>query len=116
MEGAINAIPAVANVAQVAIGENHPAEVTQGPALLVHAVAGHAGGVEEGGALGVAAEAEPFPLVMAEGVVHVAEHHQGQGAVLVFLPGWEDISRLHESLRAMRQVCVCVCVGGGGGE
>ena len=31
--------------------------------------------------------------------------------MLVFLPGWEDISRLHESLRAMRQVCVCVCGG-----
>jgi hypothetical protein len=32
------------------------------------------------------------------------DEEEGQGAVLVFLPGWEDISRLHESLSNMRQV------------
>jgi len=35
------------------------------------------------------------------------------GAVLVFLPGWSDISKLFDLLKAHRRVCAS-CLGGGG--
>jgi len=49
VERAIEAVPAVADVAKIAVVKDDPAEVPQRPALLIHPVTGHAGGVEEGG-------------------------------------------------------------------
>ena len=55
----------------------HPAEVTQGLARPIGAMAGHAGGIEVGGSRPITAEALALPLAAAQGVVHVAKHHQG---------------------------------------
>ena len=54
----------------------HPAEVTQGLARPIGAMAGHAGGIEVGGSRPITAEALALPLAAAQGVVHVAKHHQ----------------------------------------
>ena len=59
----------------------HPAEVTQGLAGAICAVAGNAGGIEVGGSGPVAAEALAIPLAAPEGVVHVPKHHQRHRAV-----------------------------------
>ena len=59
----------------------HPAEVAQGLAGAIGAVAGNAGGVEVGGAGPVAAEALAIPLAAPKGVVHVPKHHQGHRAI-----------------------------------
>ena len=55
----------------------HPAEVTQGLARPIGAMAGHAGGIEVGGSCPVTAKALALSLAAAQGVVHVAKHHQG---------------------------------------
>ena len=54
----------------------HPAEVTQGLARPIGAMAGHAGGIEVGGSRPITAKALALPLAAAQGVVHVAKHHQ----------------------------------------
>ena len=54
----------------------HPAEVTQGLARPIGAMAGHAGCIEVGGSRPVTAKALALPLAAAQGVVHVAKHHQ----------------------------------------
>ena len=54
----------------------HPAEVTQGLARPIGAMAGHAGCIEVGGSRPVTAKALALPLPAAQGVVHVAKHHQ----------------------------------------
>ena len=59
----------------------HPAEVPQGLAGAIGAVAGNAGGVEVGGAGPVAAEALAIPLAAPKGVVHMPKHHQGHRAI-----------------------------------
>jgi len=59
----------------------HPAEVTQGLARPIGAMAGHAGGIEVGGSRPITAKALALPLAAAQGVVHVAKHHQGHTAL-----------------------------------
>ena len=54
----------------------HPAEVTQGLARPIGAMAGHAGGIEVGGSRPITAKALALPLAAAKSVVHVAKHHQ----------------------------------------
>ena len=59
----------------------HPAEVTQGLARPIGAMAGHAGGIEVGGSRPITAKTLALPLAAAQGVVHVAKHHQGHRAL-----------------------------------
>jgi len=59
----------------------HPAEVTQGLARPIGAMAGHAGGIEVSGSRPITAEALALPLAAAQGVVHVAKYHQGHRAL-----------------------------------
>ena len=68
----------MAGLAQLAIAQHHPAEVPQGLAALILAVARHEGGVEVGGAGAVDAETAALPLAALEAMVHVAKHHQRQ--------------------------------------
>ena len=71
----------MADFSELAVAQLHPAEVAQGHALLVVAVAGNEGGIEIGGAGAITAKAEPLPLASLELVMHVAEHHQRQRAL-----------------------------------
>ena len=59
--------------------EDDPAEVAQGPALLIVAVAWHTGGIEMGRPLPVAMKTQAFARAPPQAVVHVPEHHQGHG-------------------------------------
>jgi len=69
----------MADLIRLAVLEADPAEVAQGAAPVVGAMARHAGAIEIGGALLIAMEAVPFAQLAPEGVVHVAEDHQGHG-------------------------------------
>ena len=57
-----------------------PAEMAQGPPVLILPMAGDASGIEIGGAAAVSEEGDALPPLAAQGVMHVAEHNQGHGA------------------------------------
>ena len=57
--------------------EVDPAEMAQGPPLLILAVTGDAGGIEVGRATTVPQKSDALPLLATQGVVQMAEHHQG---------------------------------------
>ncbi|KAM3567419.1 hypothetical protein VYU27_010435, partial [Nannochloropsis oceanica] len=46
---------------------------------------------------------DEIPHVLIEALVRKIDHEEGPGAILIFLPGWEDISKLHESLQRLPQ-------------
>ena len=71
----------MADLAELTIVEANPAEMAQRAAAIIGAMAGHAGAIEIGGAFLIAMEALPFAQKAPQGVMHVAEHHQGHGAV-----------------------------------
>ena len=70
----------MADLAELPILEANPAEVAQAAAAIVAAMAGHAGAIEIGGALFITMKALALAQKAPQGVMHVAEHHQGHGA------------------------------------
>lgn len=42
-------------------------------------------------------------MVCVSELVVMIDKEEGEGAVLIFVPGWEEISNLHKSLSAMPQ-------------
>ena len=62
-------------------GKFNPTEMAQGTTSGIAAMAGHAGGIQVRRASTVAAETNPVALASPKGMVHVAKHHQGNGAM-----------------------------------
>jgi hypothetical protein len=65
--------------------ELHPAEMVQRPAELVDTMARHAGRIQIGRAPTIDSKTTPLASPPAQGMVHVAEHHQGQPPLLLDL-------------------------------
>lgn len=55
--------------------------MAQGPPLLILPVAGNTGGIEVGRATTVPQKGNALPLLAAQGVMQVAEHHQGNASL-----------------------------------
>ena len=75
------AIPAMTGSHNPLGAKVDPAEMAQGPPLLILTVAGDAGGIDISGATTVPQKGDALPLLAAQGVVQVTEHHQGNASL-----------------------------------